>query len=435
MSCEKKNRPDGTMTRGEFLGAGAAAAAAVATGTVGVAMGEAAEPGAVTRAGVASGNTSPPTPWSIKASELQVLWGEIFPRMVAEAWLWGRPFPFVPGDITHTLASDLEQHRNWYLGTASPTPAQLAAFADTQFGHRVNLLAEYLTVTPPDAVMPMRFHGFGAFDFILSDFGLDLFAPRPPETDAELLRYYEFRDPGRSTTGIPWYLDDANALAFDVQSPTGPSQVWTGTNGMGITISYGGDVLGDLPCLATLDGEAPQLPHSLEEARDFLLTRRGERLDPALLDLAETRFPETTIGPSYTIRSFTQAVGGRRRWQLEGSVYRGIIQQLPRVIATAWRDHCTGYMGPDSYWMRINDPARPEELRKIFQERLETSLPGSMACELGPSSLDDVVVSNEGIRFPPPISPPNLPWMLYAISKGRAGNPVFTDTRRPPRGE
>ncbi len=107
-----------------------------------------------------------------------------------------------------------------------------------------------------------------------------------------------------------------------------------------------------------------------------------------------------------------------------------IIQQLPRVIATAWRDE-EAVCG-DSLWTRI---IAPGGMKKVFEDRLETSLPGNMVFALGNHAMDHVEVSFEGIRFPPPMpAPPHLS-MLLAISLGRAGNPVFTDTRRPPRGE
>ena len=86
-----------------------------------------------------------------KASELQVLWGEVFPRMVAEAWVLGRRFPVLPQvQSPPTSPHHLEQHRRSGASAwCCRARQQLDKFAKTQFGHRLNLLKEYLTSTMP----------------------------------------------------------------------------------------------------------------------------------------------------------------------------------------------------------------------------------------------------------------------------------------------
>jgi len=49
---------------------------------------------------------------------------------------------------------------------------------------------------------------------------------------------------------------------------------------------------------------------------------------------------------------------------------------------------------------------------------------------------DDVMISNKGFRFPAapsswPGGYPDPDYILDAIADGRAGNPVFTDSKRP----
>jgi hypothetical protein len=114
-------------------------------------------------------------------------------------------------------------------------------------------------------------------------------------------------------------------------------------------------------------------------------------------------------------------------------------------VATIWHEYYTGfYQDPNSYY-RTWDSART---REIFKERLETSLPGYQDMvfdveHLPLSPMTDVVVSRRGLHLPSlggdwaqdplDVPPPNTQEMFEAISTGAAGNPVFTDTRRPPR--
>jgi hypothetical protein len=57
----------------------------------------------------------------------------------------------------------------------------------------------------------------------------------------------------------------------------------------------------------------------------------------------------------------------------------------------------------------------------------------SMAFDVNPvlNAQDDVMISNRGIVFPALPAAPALNDMFAAIAEGRAGNPVFTDSRRP----
>jgi hypothetical protein len=329
--------------------------------------------------------------WEISASVLQVIWGDLFPRFVAQAWLLGDPDPFPVGLITPAQMKGFISAYMLNVNGGAGTPAGSA------FEKRVTMVKDYLGTVPESKVMPMRYLGGGGFDFILSDAGLDLVAPPKPQNAPELLRYYQLRATGKSTIGLPDYLDGGDALAFDVQSPVGPSQVWASHLDIPVNAS-GSCKLKDLDCLSAVGDKETEL-----------------------------------FG--FTLNSFTAAAAHVRCWQLEGSVYRGILEQLPRVVATVWRERLlacpAGPADPQSYDSRWRDMS---EMRDIFSERLETSLPRPdvMVFEVG-DELSDVMITNQGIRFPDVTKPPSLADMFKAISTGAAGNPVFTDSRRPPR--
>lgn len=423
--------PGRAMSRGEFLGVGAAGV----TGLAAAVGGEEPSPGSqeglcATKPAYCGTFHDPeviPT-WTIDASILQILWGEIFPRLVALAWYFGSPNPLPRGDVTGVMASRLRLYRAWLIGDLSPTTAQISAFEGTRFGGRHKLVLDYFNGTA--GVMPVRYHGPGAFDFILSDYGLDLFAPPMPPNGPEMLRYYEYRSTGQATLGLPAYLDEADALAFDVQSPTGPSQVWTDDAGLQGVISLDPCRLGALTCL-----DDPGEPYPYEDRRPDLSTlerAKGHDFVRGFLN-AHPPFVPTR---SFTIEGYFAAASRLRCWQLEGSVYRGIIQQAPRVVASVWREQMLGCVAPGSYAARFADPVA---MRTIFGERLESRLPSylNMVFEVGPRpgqpDLTDIEISNQGIRFPDPGAPPPLQDMLQAIADGRAGNPVFTDSKRPER--
>jgi hypothetical protein len=378
----------------------------------------------------------PPAPtWTITASELQLLWGEIFPRIVGLAWLFNCPNPFPTGPIQGLLGNRLIAYRNWLIGDPSPPTTAIDDFNETLFGKRMKRVSDYLG-TAGSAAMPIRYHGVGAFDFVLSDYGIDLFAPPGPPSQLELLRYYQFRNTGRSTIGIPTYLDRAKDLAFEVQSPAGPSQVWTDQNGLNASISGDQCTLGDLECLDDpLQRYVAPDPPALEDLRTRF---RDLKKNPDLVDYLQPLFRSFTPVRNFTIQGYYAATTRLRCWQLEGSVYRGILEQLPRVVATVWREQGMNCASGSSYADRFGNP---RAMRGIFEERLETTLPAydDMVFEVGSRPGDppllDVEISNQGIRFPEAGAAPAVERMFEAIATGAAGNPVFTDTRRPPRDE
>lgn len=136
----------------------------------------------------------------------------------------------------------------------------------------------------------------------------------------------------------------------------------------------------------------------------------------------------------------------RRCWQLEGSVFRGIAEQHPRVVAQTWFQAMESGSFPTGYVTSI-------DYRRAMMDILETALPPKMRCELDdgtgrpnwyrtvsdlpspPASSPpaELTVTNLGLHFPP-AEPPGLhddetTAFLADIVVGRAGNPVFTDSR------
>lgn len=418
-----------SITRGQFLGLGAAAAAGI--GSVGLAADGRAQVCAARPpyCGQLHNDPPPPPTWTIPASILQVLWGEIYPRMVAQAWLLGSADPFDVHDVTPVLHDRLIKFRNLLFGSINnPSPPQLASFNASRFGRRFNEVCAYLlnTATP---LIPIRYHGPGGFDFILSDHGLDLFAPRPPEDEDDLLRYYEYRLTGRPAIALPNYLEVAHTL--DVYCPAGPSQVWTDAAGLNMAIDPSGCRLGALTCLDQTEQTYPEVLTGLPDRR-VVLRQLGWKGDEATLDYVQQRYVPFASARGYTIQGYFSAVTHLRCWQLEGAVYRGILEQLPRIVATVWRESLGTCIG-GSYAARFGDPRL---MRQIFEERLETMLPkyDHMVFEVGgrpdQPPLDDVEITNHGLRFPV-ADRPDITAMLSSIAAGRAGNPVFTDSKRP----
>jgi hypothetical protein len=261
--------------------------------------------------------------------------------------------------------------------------------------------------------------GTRGFDFVLSDAGLDLFMPDKPKTEAELVRYYTFRRTGRRGIGIPQYMSTGSP-AIATESPTGPGQM---------EVRY--DLLLNLVSVPPAPPAAPGAP---EDAPEDPCADRLKCLNFHLFGTPEP--PKPPHGPlrvSISIDEFMCMLEGVRCWQLAGSVYRGIMTELPRVVATIWAERIAGATGdPKSYHNRF--PIETNDgLREIFCERLETALPDYGHMRFETYGGLDVKITNEGLFFPALAdSYPNLKVMLEAIRDGEAGNPVFTDSMPPP---
>ena len=209
----------------------------------------------------------------------------------------------------------------------------------------------------------------------------------------ELLRYYTFRNTGRPAIGLPFYLSHAIS-AVSIDSPTGPSQVHVDRNAILQRVAALGAECIDLLCLQ------PRLGRS-----------------------------EVVIGKD----AYRCIIEGVTCWVIEGSVYRGMMTAIPRIVSNHWIEAATGTTGlPKSYTSRITD-ASDAGLRSIFEERLETSLPrdNKMYFELHPASpppamgwdVNDVMVTNRGFFFPTHAdpAPDEPPRCIARRDRGREG--------------
>lgn len=431
--CDEKRRRD-RMSRGEFIGAGAAAAAVASMGPMAAAAQS--QEAACDKPPDSACGADASVRWRVPASVLQVLWGDIFPRFVAYRWVHdsfpapiGGPNPVVTPDMLiqaihnyiHGLVVDGDATASCKSLGGGNWDCDLSVCELTAFEERAKLVIEHLETGSASTKIPIKFTTSEGFDFLLTDAGIELFSPKPPRDSAELLRYYEYRLPGKGTIGIPGYLDDADALAFDVQSPVSPSQIFI-----------------DFPTYAGLGG-GPSWGNGcvLEDQEDCLdFEVFGDEDRQAFTDFEGADLPEEPgwIGPvrKITYASYLAAVTKAQCWWLEGSVYRGILEQLPRIVATAWREQVLSCGSSSSYTAML---ALPDGLREIFNQRLESTLPPATRMVFAlDAAIEDVMVTNRGLLVPDPGTPPvNLDAMLTAIANGRAGNPVFTDSRRPPR--
>lgn len=373
-----------SMSRGEFIGKGAAVAAAASLGSTEVLN---AQPRR-SESGLACGVTCPPTDflWGIPAGELNVIWSEVYPRLVAKEWeTAGSTNLLDPSFNGAALRAD--------------TLALAATAPDPEFAARATAAANVLGNA---GSIPVSMRGRGGYDFLLTDRGLELVMPDVPGTKAEMLRYYTFRRTGRPAIGLPGYLTAAvSAVATD--SPTGPSQI----------------AINQAAVLALLD-EFPNCDEAtcIRQGLVFIGPREG-----------------------LPIEEYVCLVKKFRCWYLFGSAYRGIMTEIPRIVANIWLEEELGTDAlPGAYTPRFTDPG-DNGLRSIFEERLETEIHEErrMHFEVHPLSAplnvpwnaNDVMVTNKGLYFPEPAAGgPSLDQMLVAMVAGRAGNPVFTDSKR-----
>jgi hypothetical protein len=439
------------MSRGEFLAVGGA-------GVVGAGLGVGCEAASPQEAPTVGDSTEeePTNPcvrrecadspeWEIPASHLNTLWSHVLPRLVAIAWREGTSIrDWQERQLAEATSVDLS-NRRWSVDVKSDPQRgtdslQKECDGSWAFLTRVSALNSYLA--RGDA-MPIRIMGEGGFDFILSPQGLDIFIPDKPEKRRDLVHYYTFRRTGRRSIGIPKYMDcDVSGIQTD--SPTGPSAIW---------MNY--DSVVELVERHSADDECKA---AVVRCLDTHLSREG-RAGQLQVRLA----PQT----------FMCIMEGLRCWQLSGAVYRGIMTELPRIVANIWLERIDGVDGANnSYATRFESS---DKCREIFEERLETSLPPLMEMriddpvsqaaapldsvsiaeplpsgrldpatnrDLVPDSLSlvsitpqcssfDVRITNNGVFLPQlDNGVPTESEVYAAMMNGTAGNPVFTDSQR-----
>lgn len=511
-----------------------------------------------------------PIEWAIPAQHLNTLWTLLWPRAAARVWLSHHPWPESCGhdgklrDISRDIQVWIESFlgRDEVDGTPVSfvgelrsigngdlvddpiaTPAQLLPSRPSEvppgtdpaisiggserFKDALKSLHAYLTL---DHRPPIRFIGVGSFDFLISDAGIDLWAPPsigPINSSAEqinssaehkkLMSYYEYRRAGRPPISIGGVLDPGpqeNPLTL-IESPTGPGQVEsidpcligsmcldldgesilricgvsegaqakvnhirlrprlnrTREHGPGVQVvppNSGLELYDLLEMLLT-----PELPEQddddLDDDEREKRTRLARERESQLSDLdaldIDTEYPEIEpqlfdeaiewilrhtppqdVCRSVSPESYRCCLLETQCWVLSGSVYRGILEQFPRIVAGLWADD------PASRVDQIpteGTPPRPG-LKVHCERRMETSFPDEMRLErvddppvadhaaIPAGVWDDkqLMVTNVGIFFPKTVghegdtSATPLERLLVSIVDGRAGNPVFTDSSR-----
>jgi hypothetical protein len=224
-----------------------------------------------------------------------------------------------------------------------------------------------------------------------------------------------------------------------MMSRTGPSQVIT-TDAVfkGMPITPGSKcTLSDLQdCLESKPlGKPPRYGRGEEGTND---TRQhelagGEEYEPP----KNSERIRIKKGVRFSTSNYLAVTQEFRCWQIAGAVYGGILTELPRVVAEIWIERMTtAWAHPKSYHQRFRfNPDEVEDTADIFRERLETSLPGHDRMKFGVAKgkLEDVTITNQGFLFPKVHKASKRLEMFQDMAAGKAGNPVFTNSRRPPR--
>lgn len=413
--------------------------------------------------------------WAVPASVLNYFWGDLFPRVVAAFWTNELSPPAQCGDCKKSVQAWIE----YFVGnpdTSSNYPNTGTYQASAEFGRRMQLLWNYLKYAD-DKTIPLTYDGEGTqFDFALSEKGINFYSPSLEagvQGRQALRRQYTFRGTGRAPIGFPGIGPE-----YMIDSPTGPSQVKVFCpKVMAVLLNehplaaesvnafcdgpesvrenvlrvVGPEVIGseerslysDQERAARMEevftyvgfstGEQQALREVLRSGQPFIPKReRALAIVNGYLGSGEPRGTETCETPGMDADRCAKKI--EDCWMLEGSVYRGIIEQFPRVAAQHLYDEN----------LAATTPVQVPSLRAKMETRLETSLPTDAVMHFDTTAatlpgdggdLDDMwlpgslMISNKGIHFPT-VPSMSRNGMLDEIKNGRAGNPVFTDSRR-----
>lgn len=357
--------------------------------------------------------------WAIPARILNIMWSDVVPRLVAKAWT---PAGGGIANVNDLLSFQAEMK----LLPGSAT-----------FQARIDDVNEYIDAAQGGGwAVPLGIPGEGGFDFVLSDVGVEVFVPKKPDDIAHLLHFYTFRETGETALGFPDY-QGAGAASLPLHAPTGPSQITMRLNAVAEWVNASNvdpackaDVMNCLMTHFGLEGEF----------------RPGHFHDPHSESQHGPDFPDEEI--ELSMDAYACVLSPTRCWQLAGSVYRGIMVLLPRIVAEIWHEKALagwdGSAGPGRLYTRFVGA----ETRDIFAERLETSIPDSTRMRFetyGPGDagipdywgpwLGGVMITNRGVFMPKP-QPMNQNANAAAnriyteIMNGNAGNPVFTDSKQ-----
>jgi hypothetical protein len=155
---------------------------------------------------------------------------------------------------------------------------------------------------------------------------------------------------------------------------------------------------------------------------------------------AVTKWLGDLVQPGVDVDAFITWLRPNREWQMKGAIYREIMAELPKVQATIWLE------GAQSSYGKAYFDNSDTGLRQVFERRVELGLPPSKVMifrgidkkvrwswvdEQVRDCNSDAFLSEKGFLFPNPGQGPNKDAMLRAWINGTAGNPVFTDCIPP----
>lgn len=363
--------------------------------------------------------------WSISSDLLKILWQDVYPRIVSRYWEHPKELrtkdgvrtpPRFRGDAAEFIrayADDL-----WYTKVGTKT-----------FRKQLKRLRKYLKGADDRCPTPIPVFGLpgDGFDFVISDDGLDLLLPPDPwrsrrytDPEVEIYRLYTYRKTAERAIKVPGVTGAQRETAI-------PNAITTDTLESLIHLRSG---------------------HVRERAEKLGRVKRGDEdgeRERVWCDALERAEPETDDDPDgedgkspgcgghMDLGSYCHHLADARCWQVTGRVYRAILHDLPRLVAWIWLEQEVERAGAGnvlSYEDRWPDPGN-DGLRSIFSERLEILLPEAACMKFEVDhSTTEVMLTNQGLFFPPLPKRPNREELLESWKWGTGGIPVFTDSSR-----
>ena len=327
---------------------------------------------------------------------------------------WIRELAVLAGEDEASVMAPADDPSSWQAEATDLTriePDHEPRF-NSEFGRKAKLLHDYLGL---ESSVPIRIIDDEAYDFVLSNEGVDLFKPKPPTKAEELLQRYTVRETGNFPVSLP--------SLFGPQAHGG-----NGANGAHDGVSPGR--------IDLIQMEGPTNPSLVIKRPASQDKQESDELFRARLLSREMRETSDNF------------------WQIPGSILRSVQYDLPKVVATIMY-HREGNRGDvdengkplrDRYGNYEGRYSQLKGLREIFEERLEVSLPPvAQMYYFGPLSAaranrpddlwgwdeEQINITDQGLVFPELRAPDlelSLDDMLQVISKGAAGNPVITGT-------
>ncbi len=412
----------------------------------------------------------PDVTWFITATQLNILWNIVFPRIVAlywsgEALSTPKDPEFIQKNIRKLLNQSSKTGRKQgypnrrdpdYLKKVARQPFKGLTKEFIQHAAALEYYLLYGTTIKGTHIdpIPITFlDGYG-FNFLLSNEGIELLMPPNPmiypksmtkahNKIAEVYRKYTYRGVGSAPLLIPTSScnpDDtpgglaatasrvatSGGLASGIRIRADEALNWYFRKTVqNVLVAHGYTYPDDLHELVSLLEDLCHDPQDLETA---LLCRFRTVLRCLLCEPIDLPVYVFLRGPT-------------RCWQIPGSLYGRIMQAHPRIVATIWYEQhwnktdppTLNDMADGSYEDRYNNPG-DDGLRTVFEERLEIHLPKERRMKFRtsppsePALRNEIIIDNFGFTFPCLCPAPSMKQMYQAWITGNASNPVFTDT-------